>query len=207
MGYVLCVTKPKRHSWFLKLEVESVPVMLWLIIWCGGSLCEVLGERMQEKSRFQDYLREQCVYAVVCSMCVRIYGVGFFDGGCRVRLYDTWSAKLASFLFSSLRFCCCFSLSRVFNWPARSKRWWPWFVLGFLWQLCVRWANVTLYFFVCGDFQNMWHVGVGGCFVFMVEEAGKEANWFYLQITLLEEKAKTCNSLFSADLAPLFNFV
>lgn len=135
---------------------------------------------------------------MVCICCLwhvhQEYVVGFSGGRygvCTVRLCDT----LASFLFSSVCFCCCFFLSRVFNWPARSKCWWPWFVLGFLRQLCVWWANVTLYFFVCRDFQNMQHVGVGAVLFLWWRKLGRKQTDFIYRSRYWKKKQDLQHSL------------
>lgn len=139
------VANPTFHRNKRSLSVTSASGQVHLSD--PGWLCDVIwlyvvtvpcdGRRDAGRSEFEAYFEDgACMMSsVVCVSGIRcVCSGGSMHGGTP---YDTWSAKLASFLFSSVCFCCCFFLSRVFNWPARSKCWWPWFVLGFLWKLCV----------------------------------------------------------------------
>lgn len=121
------------------------------------------------------------------------HGVGFFDGRCggrARRLCDARSLNLPAFCSHHYVFFVFFFLSRVFNWPARSKCWWPWFVLGFLWQLCVRWANVALYFFVCRDAKNMGREGVGAVLLLWWTKLGRKQTDFVYRSRYWGKKAR-----------------
>lgn len=117
------VANPTFHRNKRSLSVTSASGQVhlsdpgWLcdVIWLYVVTVSCDGRRDAGRSEFEAYFEDgACMMSsVVCVSGIRcVCSGGSMHGGTP---YDTWSAKLASFLFSSVCFCCCFFLSRVFN--------------------------------------------------------------------------------------------